>query len=195
MSKNYYWTGLSSATKPTGAAIPPGALALETDTGNIYEYNGAGGWRQTGAGGSILTHIKSTDLITSAENVQAFSGTINGKTLNDSYKMPDFQDFSSVTILLTVTQTAAVGDGRIAIRGYMDVAQTVTTPDLAVINLNSTTPATRLAVMPITAGATTASFILQLTDIEYTALGVYTKVADTGTAVSVAITVLAKGAH
>lgn len=170
-------------------------LYQDETTGDLYQLNPDGTYTQTSTGGAGHAHITATDVIPPQENVQPFSGTINGKTLNDSYKIPDTQDYSSFTILLTITKTAATGDGRIAIRGYMDAAQTVSTPDLAVIDKNSATPATRLQVIPVAAGGTTENFILQLDREELTALEIYTKAADTGTTVSVAVKVVAKGGH
>lgn len=134
-------------------------------------------------------------IVESAQsNSLSVSATVNGKTLNESYKLYDTSQYSEFTLLVTVTKTSAVGDGRIAVRGYMDGAQTISTPDLALTDLNSTTAA-RLNVLTVTAGSTSDKFILQLRDVEFTALEIYTKAADTGTTVSVGVEILAKWAH
>lgn len=122
------------------------------------------------------------------------SATLNVKTLAQSFKLYDTQNYSHATLLVTVTKTSAVGDGRIAIRGYVDAAQTISTPDLAVLDMNSTA-SSKLNVLSVTAGSTADNFIVQLKDFEFTALEVYVKAADTGTTVSAAVSIVAKGAH
>lgn len=55
MSKNYYWSGLSSETMPTGAQVPIGAEAIHTDTGDTFEFDGDD-WTPTGTGGASHTN-------------------------------------------------------------------------------------------------------------------------------------------
>jgi hypothetical protein len=51
-SDEYVWAGLSTATKPTDAYI--GQIAIETDTGNKYEWIGTS-WQLISASGSVST--------------------------------------------------------------------------------------------------------------------------------------------
>jgi len=51
-SNEYAWAGLSTATKPTDAFI--GQLAIETDTGNKFEWTGLS-WQLVSASGSVVS--------------------------------------------------------------------------------------------------------------------------------------------
>jgi len=51
-SDEYAWAGLSTAAKPTDAFI--GQLAIETDTGNKYEWTGLS-WQLVSASGSAVS--------------------------------------------------------------------------------------------------------------------------------------------
>ena len=59
MTKYYFWSGLSSDTKDT-TQVGIGALALETDTGDEYQWTGSS-WQKTGDAGSAHIRIKADD--------------------------------------------------------------------------------------------------------------------------------------
>lgn len=58
-SDEYAWAGLSSATKPPSAFV--GQLAIETDTGNKYEWTGSA-WQLIAVGGSSSVTGKSLSI-------------------------------------------------------------------------------------------------------------------------------------
>jgi hypothetical protein len=102
MAKNYYWTGLSSATKPTGAQIPPGAQALESDTRNVYDWDGSG-WYKTGtAGAAHVNPIPGPQKQARSRSLVAVTAT------RQKAEWPLGAGITRLTVLVTLHTTATV---------------------------------------------------------------------------------------
>ena len=123
---------------------------------------------------------------------KVFSSTLDCKVALSTYKIYDVVGFQDFTLTLDISKTSAIGDGRIAVRGYLDAAQRHATQDLALLDLNSTTSA-KLNAIPISAGSTKDTYVFQLKEVNFTALEIYVKTADTGTSISAKISILATG--
>lgn len=60
MGKDYYWIGLSLASKPSDHAVPVGALAMETDTGDEYQWTNST-WQRISYAGVPLFRLASAE--------------------------------------------------------------------------------------------------------------------------------------
>lgn len=134
------------------------------------------------------------DLLFPSKDNLLLTASLNLKTANDSYKIFDTLQYSSLTVMVSVSKTDASGNGSIALRGYVDVAQTVSTPDLGLINLENPQESCR-RVIRLKPGSDTESFILQLDRFDFTALEFYVKSVDSGTAATASLYLTFKGAH
>jgi hypothetical protein len=99
----YAWAGLSTDTKPTDAFI--GQLAIETDTGNKYEWTGLS-WQLVSASGSVTTTGAS---LSTAVADKATSGDTTAVTIAAGDKVRVYGVSISAEATLTGDITIDVG--------------------------------------------------------------------------------------
>jgi hypothetical protein len=102
-SDEYAWAGLSTATKPIDAFI--GQIAIETDTGNKYEWTGLS-WQLVSASGSTTTTGAS---LSTAVADKATSGDTTAVTIAAGDKVRVYGVSISADATLTGDITIDVG--------------------------------------------------------------------------------------
>lgn len=102
-SDEYAWAGLSTATKPPSAFV--GQLAIETDTGNKYEWTGAS-WQLVSASGSQATTGAS---LSTAVADKASSGDTTAVTIAAADKVRVYGVSISADATLTGDITIDIG--------------------------------------------------------------------------------------
>jgi hypothetical protein len=102
-SDEYAWAGLSTATKPPSAFV--GQIAIETDTGDKYEWTGLS-WQLIAAGGSASTTGVS---MTTAVDDKASSGDTTAVTIAAGDKVRVYGVSISADATLTGDITIDVG--------------------------------------------------------------------------------------
>ena len=102
-SDEYVWAGLSTDTKPIDAFI--GQIAIETDTGNKYEWTGLS-WQLISASGSVSTTGAS---LSTAVDDKASSGDTTAVTIAAGDKVRVYGVSISADATLTGDITIDVG--------------------------------------------------------------------------------------
>ena len=102
-SDEYAWAGLSTATKPPNAFV--GQIAIETDTGDKYEWTGLS-WQLISASGSLATTGSS---LSTAVDDKASSGDTTAVTIAANDKVRVYGVSVSADATLTGDITIDVG--------------------------------------------------------------------------------------
>jgi hypothetical protein len=105
--KYYFWSGPSSETKDT-TQVGIGALALETDTGNEYQWTGSE-WNKTGTDGGSHAHIKDSDVPSDADRYLNTEGVtaLAASTTSDTGDISAYRS-GSLTLVTSAANVVSI---------------------------------------------------------------------------------------